>query len=98
MMEQDPESTQFTQTQRGKAKVRNGTRWGGRAALGVAKLLEAPFCASLVLVLFYSSVNSFETGGSGDWEVLQVSEQNLWWQRVVTELLCFGAHFCKWGT
>lgn len=56
MMEQDPESTQFTQTQRGKAKVRNGTRWGGGAALGVATLLEAPFCASLVLVLFYSSV------------------------------------------
>lgn len=56
MMEQDPESTQFTQTQRGKAKVRNGTRLGGGAALGVAKLLEAPFCASLVLVLFYSSV------------------------------------------
>lgn len=56
MMEQDPESTQFTQTQRGKAKVRNGTRWEGGAALGVAKLLEAPFCASLVLVLFYSSV------------------------------------------
>lgn len=21
---------------------------------------------------------NFETGGSGDWEVLQVSEQNLW--------------------
>lgn len=41
MMEQDPESTQFTQTQRGKAKVSNGTRWGGGAALGVAELLEA---------------------------------------------------------
>ena len=56
MMEQDPESTQFTQTQRGKAKVSNGTRWGGGAALGVAELLEAPSCASLVLVLLDSSV------------------------------------------
>ena len=56
MMEQDPESTQFTQTQRGKAKVSNGTRWGGGAALGVAELLEAPSRASLVLVLLDSSV------------------------------------------
>lgn len=31
MMEQDPESTQYTQTQRGKAEVRNGTRGGGAA-------------------------------------------------------------------
>ena len=38
------------------AKVSNGTRWGGGAALGVAELLEAPSCASLVLVLLDSSV------------------------------------------
>ena len=34
---------------------------------------------------------SFETGGSGEGEVFQVSEQRLWWQRVMTEPSAFGA-------
>lgn len=68
MMEQDPESTQFTQTQRGKAKVRNGTRWGGGVALGAAKLLEAPCRSSLVLVLLSSSVTVLR-------QVVQVTEE-----------------------
>lgn len=96
MMEQDPESTQFTQTQRGKAKVRNGTRWGEGLPLGLPTVGSPVLCLSgpgALLLLSYS----FETGGSGDWEVLQVSEQKLWWQSVMTELLSCGAHFCECG-
>lgn len=76
MMEQDPESTQFTQTQRGKAKVRNGTRRGEGRPLGLPSWGKPHSCLSGpgALLLFSYSVKA---GVSGGWELLQVSAQLL---------------------
>lgn len=67
MMEQDPESTQFTQTQRGKAEVRmalgggrgRGGPWSYQVIGSSVPCLSGPGA----LLLFRYSV---ETGFSGD--------------------------------
>lgn len=73
MMEQDPESTQFTQTQRGKAKVRNGTRRGEGQPTGLPSCGKPHLCLSGLGALLRFSYN-VKAGVSGDWELLQVSE------------------------
>lgn len=97
MMEQDPESTQFTQTQRGKAKVRNGTRWGGGAALGVPRCWKPhsvplwSWCSFTLQLQFWDRWFRWLGSVAGKWTEPLVTEAYDW-------ALSFGAHFCKWGT